>query len=437
MPIPLMAIMGGMMGGMGIANMFPPLTRWGQYGLNRGWKNEILQPPEAIEAHYRNLIDDEALAHELSSLGFNEDRRQHLVDIRKQLFNVVETIILWRREEITEDEMNNRMAMVGIPDDDLSLWVKFTETRPNVQDIIRFAVREVYTPEIAEKFGQFEGADAVIKSAEADLKAVGVRPEDLRNYWAAHWDLPSVGMGYEMLHRGVINKEELDLLMRALDIMPYWRDKLVAISYNPLTRVDVRRMHKIGVLDENEVLEAYKHIGYNDENAERMQEFTILYNADPNESEKTETDKQRDLTKTDIIKGFADGLFTEQEAGSALMMLGFDQTEVEYLFSRTLYEQERDNINIYVRAYRSAYIGNTMSRNEIIDALGMLNLTGKRVENLFNIWDIEKSVRTVKPTKSEVLMFLRKKIIDKVTATSELVGMGYDMRYVEWYLKTT
>lgn len=436
MPIPLMAILGGAMGGMGIANMFPPLTRWGQYGLNRGWRNEILQPPEAIEAHYRNLIDDGELDHELASLGFNEARIKNLVGIRQQLFNAIESIILWRREEISEDDLSTRLQKVGIKEDEIPLWVNFTETRPSVQDIIRFAVREVYTPEIAEKFGQFEGADEVAKIADKDLKAVGVRPEDLQKYWASHWELPGVNQGFEMLHRGVITVEELDLLMRALDVMPFWRDKLVEISYNPLTRVDVRRMHKLGVLDEKEVFKAYKDFGYNADNAQRMTDFTVLYNADPIDAEKTQIDKERDLTKTDIISGFADGLFSEQESGSALLMLGYDQTEIEYYFSRVLYEQEKDNINTYTRAYRAAYIGNTKTRNEITAAFGVLNLTGKRVENLFNIWDIEKSVRVAKPTKSEVLMFLRRKIIDKATAMTELAGMGYDARYIEWYLAT-
>lgn len=436
MAIPLAALMGGAMGGAGLAGLFPPLTRQIQHTLNRGWTNELISVPEVVEARYRDIIGDEDVRYELGSVGLNNIRTDWLMKLRLQVFGIVESIVLWRREEIDDAELAVRLHKVGVPDDDKELWTRFTETRPGVQDIIRFAVREVYSPEIAEKFGQFEGSDEVAAIAAPDLKAVGVRPEDLRKYWAAHWDLPSVGMGYEMLHRGIITEEELKLLMRALDIMPYWRDKLVEISYNPLTRVDVRRMHKIGVLSDEDLQKAYQNVGYNPENAGRMSEFTKLYNADPNDSEKTGKDKERDLTKTDIVKGFADGLFTESEAGGALMGLGYSQEEVEYYFSRVQYEQTRDNVDTFIRAYRAAYIGNTMTRNEITAALGTLNLAGKRVENLFNIWDIVKSVRTVKPTKSEILTFLRKKIIDTATATSELVGMGYDMRYVDWYLAT-
>ena len=82
--------------------------------------------------------------------------------------------------------------------------------------------------------------------------------------------LPSIGQGFEMLHRRVIEDADLDLLLRALDVMPFWREKLKDISYNPLTRVDVRRMHRIGVLEEEGVFNAYLDVGYNEENAQLM-----------------------------------------------------------------------------------------------------------------------------------------------------------------------
>ena len=84
------------------------------------------------------------------------------------------------------------------------------------------------------------------------LKA-GLPEEQARNYWAAHWELPSAQMGYAMFQRRIIDHETLVMLLKSLDIMPFWRDKLIEMSYNPLTRVDVRRMYGLGVLSEEEV----------------------------------------------------------------------------------------------------------------------------------------------------------------------------------------
>ncbi|GAH93918.1 unnamed protein product, partial [marine sediment metagenome] len=44
-----------------------------------------------------------------------------------------------------------------------------------------------------------------------------------------HWSLPSPSQGFEMLHRGVIDEAELNMLLRALDIMPFWREKLTKV----------------------------------------------------------------------------------------------------------------------------------------------------------------------------------------------------------------
>jgi len=440
MAIPIAAILGGAMGGLGLANMFPPLTRWGQYGLNRLWRNEIVDISEAIEAYYRGYITREDLNYELGSRGLNEKRVDWLIGLRQQVFGAVENIILWRRGEITDDDLKDKLLRIGIPDNQRDLWVKFTETRPSVQDIITFAVREVYTPEIAEKFGQFEGYEDVASVAESDLKAAGILPDTLKKYWGAHWQLPSVQMGYEMLHRGIITQDDLMMLLRAADVMPFWRQKLIDISYQPLTRVDVRRMHKLGVIDDAGLIKAYKDIGYNDENAQKLADFTKLYNSNPETSEETKTDRDRqswkDLTKADIIGGYQDGLFNLEESREALFNLGYSEEESDFLLSRADYDTEKDNVNKLIAAYHTAYIGNTMTANEITEKLMALNLTGKRIENLFNVWDIEKSVRTQKPTKAEILSFLRQKIIDRETAISELLGMGYPQKYVDWYMSS-
>jgi len=142
-----------------------------------------------------------------------------------------------------------------------------------VQDLITMSVREVFSPDIAQKFGQFEDFPADFATY---AKQQGVSDEWAKRYWAAHWVLPSITMAFDMLHRGVIDQATINQLLRAQDIMPFWRDKITAISYNPYTRVDVRRMHKAGVLSEDEVLTAYKDLGYDDVKALKMTDFTLL-----------------------------------------------------------------------------------------------------------------------------------------------------------------
>jgi hypothetical protein len=138
---------------------------------------------------------------------------------------------------------------------------------PPISDMIRFAVREVYSEDIAAELGLYDDYPAGFTD-EAALH--GMDLTRARQYWAAHWRLPSAQQGYRMLWRTDLGLDGLKTLLRALDYPPKWRQRLIDIAYLPLGRVDLRRMLAAGVLDRGEVKTGYKHLGYDDTNAERL-----------------------------------------------------------------------------------------------------------------------------------------------------------------------
>ncbi|MDP1908856.1 MAG: hypothetical protein Q8K85_11195, partial [Hyphomicrobium sp.] len=164
------------------------------------------------------------------------------------------------------------LARQGYTNDDIITMLDLGDLIPGPSDLVRMGVREVFTPEIAERFGQFQD----FPPAFGDWMAKqGYTKEWARNYWGAHWDLPSAMQGFEMFHRDVISEGDLTLLLRALDVMPYWRDKLQEIAYNPITRVDVRRMYQAGVIGPEKVEETYRYQGYTPEDARLLREWVV------------------------------------------------------------------------------------------------------------------------------------------------------------------
>ncbi|GAH43171.1 unnamed protein product, partial [marine sediment metagenome] len=194
-----------------------------------------------------------------------------------------------------------RLKQIGIHPDYFDIYRTLAYPIPPVADIITMAVREAFTPSIAAKFGQYEDYPPDLEKF-AEMK--GLTPEWSKRYWAAHWSLPSAGQGFDMLHRGIINTGELDMLLRALDVMPFWRAKLTGIAYRKLTRVDVRRMYKAGVLTQAEVYEAYLHHGYNPVNAKRMTDFTVQWAAP----------KEASITRSDILTAYKSRMINRAEA---------------------------------------------------------------------------------------------------------------------------
>jgi len=138
---------------------------------------------------------------------------------------------------------------------------------PTIPDMVRFAVREVYDPAARQALG----IDAEYPAAFTPQAALhGMSEEHAKQYWAAHWRLPSARQGYQMLWRGEITAAELDLLLKALDYPPVWRDRLANIARIVPGRIDLKRMFRYGIKDRAEVKAGYLRLGYAEPDAENM-----------------------------------------------------------------------------------------------------------------------------------------------------------------------
>jgi len=329
---------------------------------------------------------------------------------------------LWLRGELSDDEMFMRMRELGYTDTRIKEIIKSWEVLPSVGDLISMAVREAFSPEIAERFGQYEDFPPDFAYW---AKKLGLSEEWAKRYWAAHWNLPSVQMGYEMLHRGIITEEELKMLMRAQDIMPFWRDKLIQLSYVPFTRVDVRRMYGLGVLTEEELIKAYKDLGYDDWHAQKLAEFTIRY----------ERSDDRDLSKSEILTAYRERLITWDDARALLEDIGYSRDRAEYLLILEDYKVEKEIRDLIIKNIQDRYTNNLIDAYEARKRLGELNLPAQKIDALMERWNIEKFEDRKLPSKSDLDKMLKAKIIDEDTYRAEMYKLGYGVRYTDWYLQ--
>ncbi len=333
-----------------------------------------------------------------------------------------QAVNLWLRGSITEAELNVFLWKLGYQDENLPAVKELAFVLPPVQDLITMAVREVFTPEIAQRFGQFEDfPEAFVLQAAK----VGLSREHALNYWAAHWALPSLTMGFEMLHRGAIEDDDIDLLMRAHDMMPFWRDKIKAISYRPYTRVDVRRMHKIGKIGPEKVEELYRHRGFSPDDARLMTEWTIEYNGGDD----------RELTKSDILKGYEDGDLTQQDAFDMLTSLGYDDNMAGYYVFRVDQEKDRSLRMDYLEDIKFRYINNVISRADAEREILRIGFDLSRVNALMSKYDNLRKENDKLPSKTDLDKQLRHKIISEADYRLEMSHLGYKDLYISRYVE--
>jgi len=245
----------------------------------------------------------------------------------------------------------------------------------------------------------------------------GLSKEWAERYWAAHWDLPSIQQGFAMLHRGIINEADLNMLLRALDIMPFWRDKLMALSYKPLTRVDVRRMHQLGTLDESGVKKAYQDGGYNEYNADKMTDFTIRYN-------------RRVLsgfTQRDAVTAYINRLIESGECRNLLSSIGTKSNEIPNIMSlasnKRNWKMKTERIDAISNLYRKGKYDYGEARSQ----LSSLGLAGDYVKTLLEQWEAKSEAdKTATFTNAQTLKLFSAKLITEERAREELVLLGFN-----------
>lgn len=435
------AFVGILVGAVGMGSLHTalrPLMNLVSQAAFGQFPNELVPPGSLVSLLRKGMISEGLFNEQLIKQGFDASNAKLLYKDSERLMNAFEVIALWRREGISDAERDTRIKAAGWEDNQIPGLIRMTEVIPGATDIVRFAVREVYSPGIAEQFGQYERAGDVYREAEKDIKAAGMSEETFSKFWAAHWELPSIRQGFEMIHRQVIDESALDSLMEALDIMPFWRDKLSAIAHNPYTRVDVRRMHKLGILTESEVTRSYIDLGYDQEKADNMTAFTVAYNLDLPDTEMTthdiEVQKQKEATRGSILKAFRNNIISEQETILFLQDIGYSQDAIDLYIAIELFSLEEDITDAKLKTIHEAYIKRIFDFQTTVAGLNELNLPAKQTEMLLDRWVIEREARAAHPSKSELFKFHKNGVITDIELRGELAGHGYNERYIDWYM---
>lgn len=368
---------------------------------------------------YSTVIDDFMLR-----MGYSADVREMLKLVSWTLLNPDQIRDLYLREEIDKPEREKRLLSLGMKPEDLDLIDKLYYFIPGPNDLVRMAVKEAWDDNFARKWGSdLDFPGEFLEWA----KKQGLSEYWAKKFWRAHWELPGPSQGFEMLHRGAIGWDDLKGLLKALDIMPGWREKLLAISYSPYTRVDVRRMYGAGVLKKEDVYKTYKDLGYDDEHATNLTVFTV----------KDQLEADRSLTKSEILSIYSSKIIKREAAFDMIMELGYSKDEAEIFLSKIDYDEDKKTKTKELSWVEKNYVSGLISYDEARNRLSKLNLGGDELSKLFKDWDIEKEGKLAELTFTQLQSLLISKVIDEATFKTELKSKNFSDKYVNWLLELT
>jgi len=390
--------------------------------LMRRFHPNVPSSGEIIRAAFIDPSRYEQVVKALQQNGLSQSDIDLLFVNNYQLYPEQYTRALYYRGALTIEQANNRLSELGYTPERIAELKQGWPVIPGIQDLIMMQAKEAFEPELISKYGL--GAEEPTDIYEWTRK-LGLPDEWTQRYWSSHWQHASYGQVMEMLHRGYIDEASVYDWYKLVEIPPYWRDLLTKIAYSPYTRVDVRRMHAAGVIGDEELVQAMKDIGYDQEHAEKMAEFYKKYNQGA----------EKELSRTDIEKAFEDGDLSYAQAIGVLVSVGYDEAIADFYLSRIELEKERakrlERIEFTKEKFLSNLITEVKARNELVS----YGVEISRINELMDRWRVQIIKNAKLPSKTDLDKFVRAKVIDKDGYTVEMAKLGYSDYYIGLYWK--
>lgn len=416
--------------GMGAASgLLAPLFRMLNYEMDKDIHSARFDPA-AIFAGIRRFPD---MANDLLfdgvELGWDEDRLQVWQEITRPVIPINALIALYYRRPDLQPDIRDELFKQGWTSDRIDKQVELFEFLPSVPDLIRFAVREVFNEPLAQRF-ELDGDFELFPMEQA--QKLGLSEEWAQAFWRSHWQLVSPQMGFEMFHRlrderSSTHFSEADLqdLLRAQDISPFFRDKLIEIAYNPFTRVDVRRMYKAGVLEAHEVLSAYRDIGYDDDKAQKLADFAI----------QDSIGAERNITRSAIERQYRRRSITREAAVDMLVGVRYAREVAEFFLDTVDLLREEQRLGEELDRVEFLFIEGELDDVQVYHELSPFDLAPDQIQRRLEVWEIRRRKKVSLPTISELDELYFRGIIDLPELAGELRKRRWGDGRILWHLE--
>jgi len=330
---------------------------------------------------------------------------------------------LYYRKTITIDQARVALRENGFTDRRIDELVETWPLIPGPQDLITMAVREAFDERKASNLG----LDADFPDAFGDwMEKQGYTRAWAHMFWRMHWQLPSPQMGFEMFHREEITEEELRELLIALDYAPVWHEHLMNISHNVMTRVDVRRLFELGLINPEQMEKEYKRMGYSPADSKLLRAWTeVEYNQE-----------YKDITKSEIINQYLEGIIDASEMRNLLTYFGYTPERIETMVALAEYKRAYARQTTLINSLKKLFMTGEVEIGGVQQALAPFNIDPRRIEEMINQWGVERLAGRIVPKKAEMDRWFLEDIMDVEEYRTEMRRAGHTDKNIERYIKS-
>jgi hypothetical protein len=378
---------------------------------------------EALASYMGNTIDKATLECWIRACGIRFPEYEKSVEARRTKLNAQQLGILFMRDLLSEEDFKTRIREGGmLHENDANDILNLLKLIPPASDLTRFMVRDVADEQLVIDFGMDDDFTKKFSGQVKDwAQQQGMSREYMQSVWRAHWTIPPPTQLFEMLHRNSrldpSDRAYVDIAMvrKALeqqDILPFWIDKILEISYRPLTRVDAQRAYRNGTLTEDALLEAYLNLGYNLEDAGTLTAFNT---------------KQIRLSyrKLPAVRDYSQGYINDAEFVELMTVAGADDVAIDDARSAAKIMRSKDKRKRCVNALHKRFVKGDIDNEAVTLALDALGITGDTVLDLVTGWQCERDSAGRAIPAGELCSLYGQGAIDAPGLTGRLQNLGY------------
>lgn len=372
--------------------------------------------------HRLGLIADNVYVQMRAQTGVRAEVIAAYEEMSNNILDVGEIMAGRWRGLLTDDDFFRLLKRRGYDEKAVSVLDDLSKLIPPISDLIRFQVREAFNDSVSSKFGY---DDDYPSELDPYIKRQGFAPDWAKRYWRAHWQLPSPTQAYEMLHRGLIDQSDLETLLRTSDYPSFWRDKLMKQSYHVLTRVDVRRLIQAGMINREKAKKTYLEMGYKDDDAELLTEFAY----------QGISTNEKDLTKSEILNMYEDGLIDRDAVAGMLVKMGYDQNESEQLLAQADYSIAKAARVDAINYAKEMFSAGQFTREQAQAELANSGVKAKGIDRYLLAWERAKKVEVKGLSVADMRRMFMKDLLTDAQVKEGLEGLHYSQFAIEKYME--
>lgn len=345
-----------------------------------------------------NIGMDYAISESLLS-GLDPDRLQVVIDNTGEPPGIEQMLELFRRGEITEDELVRAIRQSRVRDEWVPAVLKMRYVVPSPAEVIAGYVE-----------GHLDEATAREKFGEA-----GGRPDNFAWQYETAGRPPSAGEMLHLLNRRLVDVATVEQAIRESDIKDKYIPQILELRrYVPPPR-SIVAMIRQGAITDDLAREYLADAGVTDA------DIALFIKS----GHSTRASTQKELSVNAIVHAYTEHVLSRDDAHAQIVAAGYSPQAADVTLEAADATLTHKYQAALVTHVHNLYVKNRLHWADAQNVLGEVGLQQAQIAQLQKLWNLEQDENQRLLSKAEVLGAWRRKVRDRAWAEARLLLLGY------------